>query len=284
MFRSLLCALLVLGLAGCTGLFLQPESGHRWDPATAGIAYEDVWLESADGVALHAWLLPVEESEVRGQVLFLHGNAENISTHLASVYWLPEHGYEVLLLDYRGFGLSEGRADVSGIHRDSEAALRWLLGRGADYGLPTILLGQSLGGAVALTVAAESELGADLAGVVADSAFSSYRGIAREKFGELWLTWPLQWPLSLTISNRYSPLTRVHRIAPVPLLLIAGEDDWIVPPHHSQRLHDAANDPSELWLLPQTGHIQSFNDAQTRARFVDWLDHAREGASGSDAL
>ena len=268
----------VLLLSGCTGLFLHPETGHRWDPADAGIVYEDVWLEAADGVRVHAWLLPATEEPVLGQVLFLHGNAENISTHIASVYWLPGAGYDVLLLDYRGFGLSEGRADVAGIHRDSEAALHWMLERGERKGRPTVLLGQSLGGAVALTLAGESPATERLAGVVAEGAFSSYRRITREKFGELWLTWPFQWPLSLTVSDRFSPEDRVAGIAPVPLLLIAGEADAIVPSHHAERLHRRAGPPKDLWVVSGVGHNQAFALASVRRRLLEWMkEHIDDG-------
>ena len=83
-------------------------------PARIGLAYQDVYLPTPDGVRLHGWYLPAQ-GEARGTLLFLHGNAENISTHIASVYWLPAQHYNVLLIDYRGYGESTGTPTLPGL-------------------------------------------------------------------------------------------------------------------------------------------------------------------------
>lgn len=81
-------------------LGVQPMRPLVRTPAAADLEWEDVSLRAADGTALFAWFLPVKAGKPRGTILFLHGNAENISTHLGSVWWLPARGYQVLLLDY----------------------------------------------------------------------------------------------------------------------------------------------------------------------------------------
>ncbi len=263
--------LLAVALAGCSRVFFLPEPGHRWDPAQAGIDYEDVWFEAADGTRLHGWFLPADEP--RGTIVFLHGNAENVSTHIGAVHWIPERGYNVFMPDYRGFGLSEGRPDFRGVHLDARAALRHAAERHEDDDLPLVVLGHSLGGSVAVTTVARYGERYDVQALVADSAFSSYRGIAREKFGELWLTWPFQWPLSLTISDAYSPEDHVADVSPIPLLLIAGDDDFIVPPHHSAALYAAARPPVDIWRFRDVGHTQAFARADVRDAFVAWLDN-----------
>ncbi len=272
--RRLLAGLfaLTLLLSGCGRLFFLPESGHRWDPADADIVYEDVWFEAADGVRLHAWFLPVDEQPARGSVLFLHGNAENVSTHIASVYWLPERGYNVLMLDYRGFGLSGGSPDFAGVHRDAEAALAVLAEHEATDPERIIVFGQSLGAAVAITLVGQAGERYGVRGLVADSPFTSYRGIAREKFGEFWLTWPFQWPLSLTVSDRFAPRDFIGEVSPVPLLLLAGEADTIVPMHHAEALYEKAREPKTLWRLRHAGHIQSMAFEEVRRELVAWMD------------
>lgn len=270
--RCLLPALLLcLPLAGCTGVFLHPD---RYDYAPGrplGVPAENVWITAADGAQLHALLMPAQ-GPTKATLLFLHGNAENLSTHARIMTWLPALGYAVLALDYRGFGRSQGETGVDEIHEDAEAALAWLVAQGEDRTGPLVVYGQSIGASVAIRFVAESPLRERVAALIADSPFFSYRGIAREKLGALWLTWPLQWPLSLLISNRYSAIDVVADLSPIPLLLIHGERDLVVPASHSQRLYEAAREPKTLWLVPDGNHIDAPRREAMRARLVGFLD------------
>lgn len=272
MRRAVVMALLTTLLAGCNGVFFQPMKPLVRTPAAAGLDWEDVALRAADGTPLSAWFLPVSDGKPRGTILFLHGNAENISTHLGSVFWLPSRGYQVLLLDYRGYGESGGAPSVAGMQLDIDAALAALLARTDVDPARIVLFGQSLGGALALHYAAHGPQRNHLRAVMADSAFSSYRTIAREKLAAAWLTWPLQWPLSFAVDDEYSPIRSMAHIAPLPVLLIHGETDTIVPPHHSQRLFDAAQSPRELWLVPSARHISALQSPALRDRLVTYLD------------
>ena len=115
---------------------------------------------------------------VKGTVLHLHGNAANVSNHLPLVAWLPARGYNVLMLDYRGFGRSEGKPTLDGIVQDALAALEYLRSRPDVDRDRLVVLGQSIGGATALRMLARDSAGVRLA--VIDSSFPSYRGIARD--------------------------------------------------------------------------------------------------------
>lgn len=275
--RSFLLWLVCLPLSGCAGFFFFPDEEHHLDPADHGIVYEDVYFEAADGVRLHGWWLPAD-GEAEGTVLFLHGNAQNISTHIAAVHWLPEQGFNVFLPDYRGFGKSEGRPDFTGVHRDAEAALKLTHQREDVDPNRLLVFGQSLGASVALTLVAERGHDYGVRGIVADSPFSSYRGIAREKFAGFWLTRPFQAPLARTISDRFDPIDRVHRIAPIPLLLLAGKEDDIVPPHHAQALLEAANDPVELRRASPAGHTQALTIRGEKEYLLEWMRQAVDPA------
>jgi fermentation-respiration switch protein FrsA (DUF1100 family) len=121
--RALVAALVSLLLAGCTGLIFQPLSQHLLTPDRLGLAYRDIRFTAADGVSLHGWFLPATAPR-QGSVLFLHGNAQNISTHIASVAWLPGAGFDVFLFDYRGYGRSAGEPSLDGVHLDFSAAPR----------------------------------------------------------------------------------------------------------------------------------------------------------------
>lgn len=268
MVRLLLIPLLLV-LAGCTQLFFHPMAQRVFDPADAGIAYEEVMFEAADGTRLHGWFLPSRSPSADATVLFLYGNAENKSTHIASVYWLPEHGFNVLLFDYRGYGGSAGRPTLPGLHEDVDAALAYLLSRSDQERV--VVFGQSLGGALALTAVAGSRWRPRIDGVVVEGAFSGYRAIAREKLSGLWLTRPLAWLISLTVSDRYRPLEGAAKIAPIPLLLVYSTADEVVPAHHGDLLYEAAGSPKYLWKIDGIAHITAFVDEGRRAELVSLL-------------
>jgi len=270
MRRLLLIGLLSVGLLGCNGVFFIPYRANVQTPKQLGLAYEDVYFQAGDGTPLHAWFLPAE-SKALGTILFLHGNAENISTHIMSVRWLPARGFNVFLLDYRGYGASGGAASLSGAQEDMDAALRTLLARKDVDPDGVVVFGQSLGGAIAIHNVAHSPYRRHIRALVVESAFASYRQITHEKLADFWLTWPLQWPLSWTVSDEYSPSAAVAGVSPIPLLIIHGDRDPIVPPHHGQRLFDLAREPKQLWVIPGGRHIQVFQSQIYRDRFVAYL-------------
>ena len=262
--------LLSAALFGCSGVFFQPYRGHAQTPENLGLMYEDVQFQAGDGIPLHAWFLPAE-GKAQGTILFLHGNAENISTHIMSVRWLPTRGFNVFLLDYRGYGASGGAASLSGVQDDMDAALRTVLARNDVNPDRVVVFGQSLGGAIAIHNVAHSPYRRHIRALVVESAFASYRQITHEKLADFWLTWPLQWPLSWTVSDEYSPSAAVAGVSPIPLLIIHGDRDPIVPSHHGQRLYDLAREPKQLWVIPGGGHIQAFQSQIYRDRFVAYL-------------
>ena len=265
--RLVIVFAVILGLNACTGFFFQPMREHVFDPRQIGFTYRDVAFEAGDGTALHGWLFPAEGDHL-GSILFLHGNAENISTHFANVAWLAKAGFDVFAFDYRGYGRSAGSPDLDGMHLDAAAALETLLNLPGTDPDRVMVIGQSLGGAIALAAIARSPDKDRLKALVVEGAFSDYRRIARQKLAAFWLTWPLQWPISLAIDNRWRPLEAAAALAPLPLLVIQGEDDQVVPPEHGQALFDAARPPKYLWRLPATGHVQAFATIGSRKRLV----------------
>jgi fermentation-respiration switch protein FrsA (DUF1100 family) len=157
------------------------------------------------------------------------------------------------------------------VQLDIDAAMRALLARPDVDPRRILLFGQSLGGALAIHYAANSAHRANVRAVIADSAFADYRLIVKEKLAGFFITWPFQWVASVSVNNDYSPEASVRRLSPIPLLLIHGEDDVMVPPHHSQRLYDLAAQPKELWTVPGAGHIQALKSGAVRKRLTEFL-------------
>ncbi len=235
-------------------------------PSDVGIPYEPLSISHSPEPNLSGWFLPAR-GKARGTVLFLHGNAENISTHFANVYWLPEHGYQVFLFDYAGYGESQGSPSGDGIHTDVARMVRYVIANSRVTSTPLFLMGQSLGATMALYTASLPQFKDTFRGVIADSPFSSYRRIAREKLGLLWLTYILQWPLGFLVYDGYSPERTVSKIE-IPVLLIHGLQDETVPPHHSRRLCELMGSRCERIEVPGVEHGKTLGQADIRAKIV----------------
>jgi fermentation-respiration switch protein FrsA (DUF1100 family) len=270
MHRSFYLLLLLALLSGCTSLFFQPASKTYVTPKMLHVQSDDVYFDS-DGLRLHGWWLHAS-SAPKGIVVFAHGNAENISTHIGSVYWLPAQGYDVFLFDYRGYGLSQGVPTLDGIHHDFNAALKYVYDRTDIDKTNVFVFGQSLGAAVVLVDIATSPYKSRLRAVIAEGAFTGYRSIAREKLASSWLTWLFQWPLSFTIDDDYRPIDAVAQISPTPLLLIHSEVDKVIPFHNARELYAAAHEPKTLWVIKDMPHIHTFNDPENQHKLVRYLD------------
>ncbi|MDY6840281.1 MAG: alpha/beta hydrolase, partial [Pseudomonadota bacterium] len=110
-----------------------------------------------------------------------------------------------------------------------------------------------------------------LDGVILDSTFSGFRGIAREKLGEFWLTWPLQIPLSWTIPDDYEGVDHIPGISPVPVMVIHSVRDGIIPFHHGERLYEAAKQPKKF-LQTDTPHGATFVIPGYRQEMLRFMD------------
>jgi fermentation-respiration switch protein FrsA (DUF1100 family) len=262
--------LLFLFFSGCGPLFFYPQKQLYDNPVARQFSPEDIYFKTPDGLTLHGWFLRTH-AKAQGSILVLHGNAENLSTHVNSVLWLVDKGFNIFIFDYQGYGRSQGEPTIAGVHRDAEAALETLLSMPQVDKEQIIVLGQSIGGAIAVYTVANTPYKDRIAALVIDSAFSSYRRIAREKLAQVFITWPFQYPLSLFFNDDYSPVKWIKKVAPVPLLIIHGEQDPVVPGHHGQMLYDTALQPKDFWKTTVPGHVSSFADEGVREKLVGYL-------------
>lgn len=199
------------------------------------IAAEDRWLHAADGVKLHAWWVPEKNAALA--TLFLHGNAGNVTHRAAHALAINQAGSSVLLLDYRGYGKSEGRPSEAGVYADADAAYQALVNAG--YTPDRIILhGESLGTAVAVDLAVRKQC----AGVVLEAPLESVRKMA----GTV-----LPWVGPLLVHG-----FDTHRKIPnlqAPLLVIHGDEDETVPFTQGMAVFSAAPQPKSFWRV-EGGH------------------------------
>lgn len=254
---------LLLLLTGCSSLLLHPERQHTFNPIAERFSPQDIFFPSGDGEMLHGWFFRADKP--KGTVLVFHGNAGNISTHVNSVLWLAQEGFNLFAVDCRGYGRSTGKPDLAGMHRDGVAAFQYLLTLPGVDGTWVAILGQSLGGSVATYVAATAPDRKRVNLLLLDSSFFSYQQIAREKMAALFITWPFQYPLSWLFSDFYSTGRWIGAVT-VQVVIIHDMDDKVVPFHHGEQLYAASKEPKVLLTTSGLGHICSFADAAIRSK------------------
>ncbi len=205
----------------------------NWNEANA-LGVKDIWLTSG-GRKIHGWW---KDAPGTAAVLFLHGNAGNVTHRGRHIRAWHEAGASILVIDYRGYGKSEGSPSESGIYEDALAGYRYLRERG--YPPERILVhGESLGTAAAAHVAAE----APVAGLILEAPFPSARAVAQTVL-------PLLGPLLVWGFDVRSRLQRVS----APVLVIHGEQAEVIPFRLGQAVHDSANQPRLFWAIPNAGH------------------------------
>ena len=220
-------------------LLYFPSRGLAETPAEAGLAFRDLAIETEDGERLRGWWIPARARSM-GHLLLCHGNAGNVGDRVIHAALLSAAGFDVLLFDYRGYGQSTGRPTEDGTYRDARAARKALLAQPGVDGALVFYLGESLGGAVALALAIESPP----RGLILQSTFTSVRDMARVHYPFI--------PRA-AVPDAY-PSLRLVRELQVPLLVLHGERDEIVPLASGQALFDAARGPKRMHVFPRLGH------------------------------
>ncbi|MEP7301823.1 MAG: alpha/beta fold hydrolase [Caldimonas sp.] len=259
-----LAVLAVALVGGCSGLQTQQR---KWifqaSPAPAAsaevlarfageLAMQDVWIEHVSpsagrAIRLHSLWAPHDDPRAP-LLLYLHGARRDVGRNAHRIERMRELGFSVLAIDYRGFGNSTDELpSEAGVVEDAAAAWRWLAGQRS--GRARYLYGHSLGGAVAVQLAAQLDqqgAGERPQGVIVESTFTS--------IGDLFRTFRWGWlPVTPLITERFDSLAAVARIR-TPLLVVHGSDDAIVPSRLGRQLYEQAAGPKRFLLIEGGSH------------------------------
>jgi uncharacterized protein len=217
-------------------------SGGVPPPGEIGLTgVEPVTFATSDRLTLGGWFFAASGPSPRVTVLVFNGNAGNRAHRGPLAAALQRHGLQVLLVDYRGYGGNPGAPSENGLVADSRAARAYLAGRRDVDPSRIVYFGESLGTAVAVGLAAEHPPAA----LVLRSPFTSMADVGQHHYPFL--------PVDLLLRDRFAAIDRIQRIQ-VPLLVVAGGHDRIVPLDNSRRLYDAAVAPKTLLVLPDADH------------------------------
>ncbi|WP_018609830.1 alpha/beta hydrolase [Uliginosibacterium gangwonense] len=240
-----------LPLMGCVEkAFYYPDQLAYGSPADQGLPFETVSFQSKDGTLLSGWFVPAQgfsrPQDAKGTVIHFHGNAENMSSHWLLVSWLPQRGFNVFVFDYRGYGQSHGSPEPKGVFEDANSAIDYVRQRPDIDPLRLLVFGQSLGGTNAIAaVGAGNRSG--VKAVAIEATFYSYSTIANQ-------TLP---GAGLLVSDQYSAERYIAKLAPIPLLLLHGTADEVIPYDHAKMLLQQAQPPKTLITVPGGGHIEA---------------------------
>jgi uncharacterized protein len=219
-----------------------PVRGFVASPADYGFSHEELHLKSEDGTRLHGWWLPADRAS--RTALFFHGNAGNVSYWLEAAAAFRDVGWNTLLVDYRGYGRSEGEPTELGTYMDARAAWRYLTIERGIASSQIVVVGRSLGGGVATWLTAHHPC----AGLVLEATFTSIADVIATAF-------PLP-GIGRFVRLGYESLSRIGRLE-APLLVVHGEADELVPFGHGRALYEEAPGPKRLVAL-RGGHNDAF--------------------------
>jgi uncharacterized protein len=220
-------------------LIFWPFRRLRGSPADLGLQFETIRLMPAPGVTIYGWFVP--HPAPRALVLYLEGNGGNRAFRLGHVGLWHQLGCSVLIIDYEGYGDSDGSPSEAAVYRDSRTAAAWIRTDPRTRHLPLLLHGESLGGAIAINLAAELPP----AGLIVDHSFTTMADMANRVC--------LGLPAGRICRSQFRSIEVIHKYHG-PLLVLHGDQDRFIPIAQGERLFAAANEPKRFVGIPGAGH------------------------------
>ncbi len=228
------------------GIF-YPVKQVEFTPKVINAAFDDVYIKTEDNITLNGWFIPCDNSKYT--LIFLHGNAGNIGNRLDKINLLRETGVNIFIIDYRGYGRSKGQPNEFGFYCDAKTAYEYLVNERKITPRQIILYGESLGGAVAINLAAKSEVKA----IILEGAFSSGKDMAK-------IIFPF-FP-GFFFADKFNSLKKINSIKAAKLFIHTKEDE-IVPFNLAKKLFDSAPEP-KIFAELNGSHNEAFLSSEDK--------------------
>ena len=253
-----------------THLIFQPTPTIAKTPDAFNIPYQEVWLpvkgRSHKIEKLHGWWLPAANRQSLGTLLYLHGTGLNIGANINQSYRFRQLGFSVLLIDYRGYGRSQGSfPKESQVYEDAEIAYNYLVKQPQLLPSQILFYGHSMGGAVAIELAIRHP---EAAGLIVQNSFTSMLDMVESN------AFMRFFPVRLLLTQRFDSLAKVKSLR-MPILFVHGIADPFVPATMSKKLYASSPESKKLLLVPNARHNNGdafFNNPEYRQTIVDFAE------------
>jgi len=255
-------------------LIFLPTQELTITPKNLNLVYDEVWLpipDAKNGDRVHGWWLEATQNPI-GTLLLLHGNSENISQNLNRALIFHQLGFQILLIDYRGYGRSEGKfPQEAQVYEDVEVALQYLVSQRQLAPQDIIIYGHSLGGAIAINLAQNHP---NLAGLIIESSFTSMRSMS-DFLGGVYNFLPIDW-----ILHQYFDSIQKLPSLSMPIFYIHGTLDETVPYEMSKTLYEATQGPKKLLIVPEADHnnVAAIGGEDYLQAIIEFMAMVRDGA------
>jgi pimeloyl-ACP methyl ester carboxylesterase len=256
----------IMLLTSCSFIIYQPDKFLHAHPDQFQTKFNNFTFSSLDGTKLSGMKLFAKSGKAKHLLIYFHGNAQNLTAHFMNTIWMMNHDYDVLIFDYRGYGLSEGEPEPRGVYEDSLAFLNYSFAEYKKLGYEKfIVYGQSLGGSIVMRALEDFKERESIHLLVLDSTFLSPREVAREK---------TFFPLSLIISNSYTADPKLSHLT-MPVLMIHSKLDHVIDYSLGQMLSEKIQSAKkkDFWTLESPGHGNVFYVEERRYQklFLDYI-------------
>ena len=249
----------------------HPTADLVVNPDETDLNLEDVYITTGNGEKINAWFMPAPTGSELGHrfVLFFHGNAGNMSHRVSTLETFQAVGVNVLMIDYRGFGLSEGKPTEENLYDDARSAYQWLLDNKSAVDTNIFLFGRSMGGAVAVDLASKVKCG----GLIVESSFTSMAAIGQARFPFI--------PVKLLLRYRFDSLSKIDKVN-CPVLITHSQTDGLIPYRMGKDLYARALEPKWFYEIEgdhnQLIYLESRNYRAVIREFLRGLVKSQESA------
>ncbi len=269
----LMMAVSVFLFTGCQSLFFHPNKTLYYNPMQVQYAVEDYSIETIDNTTLHAWNVKSKTADRKGAILFFHGNARNISTESLQIFWLADHGYDLFIPDYRGYGISQGKPSIELFMKDSLDIMDAFMEL-YDGDENIIVWGQSLGGQAAAAVAANSKFADNISKLVLDSTFVSWSSVGKEVASSSFLTYIFQYPVKWSFPDNNSAIEFLPKSKATENIIIHSRGDKFINYNNAVILFNSMPDnySKDMHIYEKDGHAGIIINIHNKMSIIKFLE------------